>query len=289
MPIVRKQLSAGGATAKLGVRVRAPALELSLPEERSVPSDNMLDYSWLIYGEKKIGKTSLCAQFPNAFFLMCEPGGRALRIFQRPVSAWPEFVGYVDMLLSKKSKHGFRTVVIDTIDQAYDRCFEHMCVKLMIEHPHDENDYGKSWGQIEAEFVHQINRLLQSDLGVVFISHAVTRKVETASGEKFDRLMPSMPGQALKFLTATVDIWAYYGYDGSKHVLRLRGNDYVSAGVRNEENFLHTDDSQVELVRMGNSSKEAFSNLQKAFKNELPPLNGAVSGPRKISLKLKRR
>lgn len=269
MPIVRRPQGAPLAKPAARPAVARPApLQLALPTQRSAPKTNMLEYSWLIYGEKKIGKTSLCSQFPDALVLLFEPGGRALRLFKREVNLWSEFVGYIDLLLA--GKHNFKTVVIDTVDQAYDRCFEHMCRKLCIEHPHDENDYGKSWGQIEGEFVKQINRLLNSKYGVVFISHAAEREVKTRSGEKFDRLMPTMSNQANKLLTAVVDIWAYYGYEGEDRVLQIRGDEHVACGSRLEENFNYADGSPIKQLGMGNSAKEAYANLCAAFANKLP-------------------
>lgn len=281
MAIVMKAKGGGGKAP--APKAALPKRLLSLPSAASEPKKSMLDYSWLIYGEKKIGKTSLCAQFPEAFFLMCEPGGKSLRIFQRPVGHWSDLVGYVDLL--EKGGHPFKTIVIDTVDKAYERCWEYMCKKLCIEHPHDENDFGKSWGQIEGEFVKQMTRILNLPMGAVFISHAVEKEVKNLLGEKFDRIQPTMANQANKFLTGVIDIWAYYGYDGSKRILQLAGNDYIGAGSRLEENFRRPDGGRVDKIPLGGSAKEAYANVVKAFENKL----GAVAAaPVKKTLVIKK-
>lgn len=267
MAVVLK--SKGGSSSKIAPAKVAPAPKpnLSLPTKLSEPKTSMLDYSWLIYGEKKIGKTSLCAQFPGAFFLMCEPGGKGLRIFQKPVAKWTDLTGYLDLL--EKGGHGFKTVVVDTVDKCYERCWEFMLKKLCIEHPHDENDFGKSWGLIEGEFVRQMTRLLNLPMGTVFISHAAEKEVKTLEGEKFDRIEPTMANQAKKFLTGIIDTWAYYGYAGGSRQLVLDGDDFIGAGTRLQENFRFTDGSRVRRIDMGSGPAEAFSQLREAFENKL--------------------
>ncbi len=283
MPVVMK--AKGGAATPLArskpTADTGPAL--ALPKALSEPKTSLLDYSLLIYGEKKIGKTSLCAEFPGAFFLMCEPGGKSLRIFQKPVAKWRDFVGYVDLL--EKGGHGFKTVVVDTVDKAYERCWEHMLIKLCITHPHDENDYGKSWGLIEAEFVKQMTRLLNLPLGVVFISHATEKKVKTLDGDEFERIEPTMQNQANKFLTGIIDTWAYYGYKDGTRQLVVDGDDYIGAGTRLQENFRHTDGTRVKRIPLGDSPKEAFAALQAAFANKLKAPATAPAKTAKLTIK----
>jgi hypothetical protein len=82
----------------------------------------------LIYGTKKIGKTSLAAQFPDALFMMFEPGGKALSIYQVDCSTWSNALGYLDLLEAQK-KAGtlkYRTIVLDTGFEAFQKCFEYI-------------------------------------------------------------------------------------------------------------------------------------------------------------------
>lgn len=247
-------------------KTRRKSTEVSLPTERSKPADSLRDYVWLLYGEKKIGKTTLAAQFPNAFFLMFEPGGRALEIFQESVTEWTQFVGFVDALEEEPER--FDTVVVDTVDLAYEACFDYMCTKLAITHPHDENDYGKSWGQIEKEFITQVNRLMALPSGTIFISHAKTREVRTRKGGEFDRVETSMAKQAQRHLEGVVDIWAYYGYSDTERRLLVQGSDYIGAGNRLQQRFQTPNGERLVSIPMGDSAEEAFRNVQRAFNNK---------------------
>lgn len=268
MPVVKKKATgaaAGAAPAKKGASAvpLAQPVKVSLPDKLSVPAKDLTAYTLLIYGEKKIGKTSLAAHFPGALFLMFEPGGKALEIYQRPVNSWLEFVAYVD-LLEKDTR--FQTIVIDTVDIAYRQCFEAMCRKMAIQHPSDENDFGKSWGVIEVEFGKQMARLAHSK-GVLLLSHASVSEIKSRTGESFQYLEPSMPKQAMRYVTGVVDVWAYYGYLGKERRLLIQGDEFLGAGNRLQETgkFCTPDGKAIVSIPMGTSSTQAYRNLIAAF------------------------
>lgn len=250
--------------------------ELSLPSTPSSPAKSIGDYSILLYGEKKIGKTTLASRFPGAFFLMLEPGSKALSVYQRPVNAWSEFKKYVTLLVHDKR---FQTVVIDPVDLAYKRCASYICQKLVIEHLSEE-DWGKGWDAARDEFTYEINRLLHIGKGVIFISHAAEKEIKTRTGEKYHKIAPTMSGQARDILEGIVDIWAYYCYDSKARVLYIEGDDHIGAGHRLESRFKYTDGSPIKEIPMGHSPKEAYENFMKAFNNQI--LKGGAVATKKI-------
>lgn len=239
-------------------------VELTLPTSLSVPSENIGDYSLLCYGDKKIGKTTLASQFDKAMFLMCEPGGRALKIYQRPVRNWEDIKKYISLIVKDKQ---FKTVVIDTIDNAYKMCVDYICKKLVIADLSEE-DWGLGWRAARDEFALEMTKLLHNK-GVIFLSHAVEREIKKRDGTKYHRISPTMSGQAREFLEGVVDIWAYYFYEDKKRFLLIEGNDHVGAGHRVEGHFRHTDGTPIVEIPMGTSSKEAHENFVKAFNNQL--------------------
>jgi hypothetical protein len=251
--------------------LRAP--ELTLPTKKSVPSDSLWDYLILVYGEKKIGKTSMFAHAGNAFFSMFEPGGRALEIYQRPVGRWRDFQKYISLLekdSEENEEEGFNPVVIDTTDVAYDMCLDHVCQRMGIDHPTDAG-YGKGWHAVKREFVKQIARLGATGKGVAFISHSAEREVRTRRGGTYDKVMPTMSNQARDVMEALVDIWVSYEYIGNDRWLRILGDDHVSAGHRLEKRFRYVDGSPVRFIPGGTSAEETWENFQRAFDNDLDP------------------
>ena len=89
------------------------AEDISLPTELTKRMTRFGDFSLWLYGERKIGKTTLASLFPDAFFLFTEPGGKDLELMSRPVTNWKTFTGYVK-LLEKDTR--FKTVIVDTVD-----------------------------------------------------------------------------------------------------------------------------------------------------------------------------
>jgi len=279
LAIVRRVVKKVGLKKAAAVAEEIPEVVLTLPKERSTPCDKLQDYSMLLYGEKKIGKTSLASKFKKAFFMLCEPGGKALSLYSRPVRNWLEFKTYVRLIIKSSE---FENVVIDTADYSYEYCFDYVCKKMVIDHPSDEA-WGKGWKAVKKEYAAEINKLLHSGKGVIFISHAREEEVEKRGGEKFNRTASTLAGQAKELLEGLVDVWAYYTYEGDQRVMIIQGDDYIDAGHRIEGRFLYTDGTPIRKIPMGNSKDEAYQNFVDAFENKLT--KSAAGIKRKIILK----
>lgn len=235
---------------------------LKLPTKKSRPKPKLQDYSVLIYGREKIGKTSMCSHFPETCFLMCEPGGKALSLYQVPVTNWEELRGYVELLAKDKK---YQTIVIDTADLAYKYCLEHVCEEMGMDHPSDES-HGKGWNMVSDEFHKLMARAQSVGKGVVFLSHEKDKELTKANGGTQTRVEPTMTGSAQKTLLPMMDVIGYYHYDDSdKRILRIRGTEMYTAGCRLEDHFV-----DVDIIPMGSSSKEAYDNFVAAFNNEKP-------------------
>ena len=232
-----------GATPKASPTKPAPVREsgFALPTAKSEPVSDIGDMSFLLYGEKKIGKTSIAAQFPKALFLAFEKGYSGLSIFVEPMfdsnekPDWRKFVKYIDLLV--KEDHDFKTIVLDTIDNAYAACMDYVCMVEGWDHPSD-GAYGKGWKAVEKEFATQIGRLVNCDkFGVIFLSHAVEKEFMERTGGKYDKIIASMPDQARKLVSAVCDCIVFYGYHGEQRLLTIRGSDTVESGTRMTLNF----------------------------------------------------
>ncbi len=263
-------------TKKKG-KTKSAASKLSLPTERKAVVTDVLDYTFLFYGREKVGKTSVCATFPKALFLATEPGTKGLSIYEfnhenGGCKDWATMLQAVDLL--EKTKE-FKTVVIDTVDRAYEMCLDYVCVKLGIPHPgtdsSGEADFGKSWKEVRNEFTDLIHRILQTGRGLIFTSHVKEEEVKEKSGDKYTRIYPSMSNQARKVVEALVDLFFYCDYMRGKdgHTLRVmitEGDETVWAGHRKCGDqplpiFIPMDD------------EEGFDIIQAAFNGEDVGLN----------------
>lgn len=263
-----KRVRPKGVSPKRSYKKGEPSSDgdLVLPTARSTVSNRLRDFSILLFGEKKIGKTDLTAQFPDTIHLMTEPGGKAQAIYQVSVRTWHNYLTYIKLL---KTDRRFPTVSVDTIDLLYQRCFEYMMRKLGIDHPSDES-YGKGWNAIRQEFTRGIADLLSLDKGVILVSHATEKEIKTRGGGTYDKIMPTLAGQGRDIVEGMVDLWFYYGYSGDDRVLTITGNDHIGAGHRLKANFRYPDGSPIHEVPMGHSAEEAYANLITAFNNKLP-------------------
>jgi len=256
-----------------------------LPTERSKPSESLGDYTWLIFGEKKIGKTTLTAQMGEVLHALTEPGGKALSLYPAKIDSWRKFRKMVRKL--KKDKQ-YDTVVLDICDPLYGMAEDYTCEKLAIPDLAAE-DWGKGWREHRKEFEREIRGLLNLGKGVVFISHAQEQEIETRDGKTYDRVMPTMHKRMRELIEGIVDVWAYYGYDGKRRVLQILGDDHVSAGHRLEGRFQTPDGRPLRIIDMGRSAAEAYENIVSAFNNEYVPTKNRDVDEEEVVKKKKRK
>lgn len=82
----------------------------------------------LIYGQPKIGKTTLAAQFPRNLLLAFEPGYNGLdNKMVQPITKWSEFKTVLKQLARPEVQEKFDTITIDTADIAWDYCEKFVC------------------------------------------------------------------------------------------------------------------------------------------------------------------
>lgn len=275
MAVVKKKRGAGSKPRQRRAE-KSDTAELTLPDAPSTPLDRLQDYTMLLFGEKKIGKTSLAAKFPKTFFMMTEPGGKALAINQRPVTTWREAEGYVRLL--EKDGGRFDTICVDTVDLLYKLAEARAIQRLGIDHP-SEGEWGRGWSAVRDTFTPLVQRMMSMGKGVVFISHAVEREVKKRDGSKYDRIQPTLSGQGRDVVEGMVDIWCYYHYDGDKRSLQIKGDDHVGAGHRLQDDHFRWKGKEVKLISMGASPDEAYANLIACFNNQYNPADGETPEP----------
>lgn len=208
-----------------------------LPTQKPPPKPNLHDLSVLVYGPHKCGKSEFCSQADSALFLATEPGLNHLEVFQQPISTWDELL--VAARDIAEGKHAFRTVIIDTVDNAYRMCAEYICQRNKIEHESDL-EYGKGYSLVNSEFHRVLNKLALLPYGLFLVSHSQERDIETRTG-KYTKVVPTLPDKARKLVLGLVDIILFCdlepttGPDGKpvyRRVLRTKPSAAYEAGDR---------------------------------------------------------
>ncbi len=209
-----------------------------LATEPSPPVTDFSKYMLLLYGRESIGKTTLLAGAPDVYFITTEPGTKGMQIHENLVSCWEDILELVAQL---EQTDRYSSVVIDTVDLAYDMAQDYTCEKLGIEYPGEDKerkkDFGKSWREIKKQFMAMIHALLRTGRGVRLTSHETSMEMTARSGATWDRIVPSMSKQARQVLAGVLD-YAFYcdfvkGADGKTHrVMFTQGDETLYAKSR---------------------------------------------------------
>ena len=256
-----------------------------LPEKPKKPITDLSKYLFLIYGREKIGKTTFFASWDDALFLTTEPGTKGLEIYEVECNDWRTIRKVVSEL---EKTNRFKTVIIDTIDRAYDFCLDYVCDQLGITYPGEDDeghpDYGKSWRAVKLEFTELINRLVFTGRGVCFTSHLKEMEIRLRTGERWHRIVPSMSKQGRSVVEAIVDFFFYAEYMRLKsgeiiRVLITEGDEFIWAGQRKIQGFKHLPQF-LPLVEEGGKQM-----LLEAFKGKFVGINPGDLLPAKMTPK----
>jgi hypothetical protein len=208
-----------------------------LPTTKTNPVISLDRMTTLVYGQPKIGKSTLCSEFPGAIFLATEPGLNALSTYQVDVTSWKVLLDAAVELAS--GKHQFETIIIDTIDNAYKMCSDYICEQNKIKHESDLG-FGKGWKMVENEFHRVLTKLAKLPYGLVMVSHSKIVEVEN-NVAKYNKIVPSLPDKARAIALGLADLILYADIEYSKlpdgerlesRVLRTKPTKFFEAGDR---------------------------------------------------------
>lgn len=214
---------------------------MKLPTAKKPRETDVSKYKFMIYGEPGAGKSTLASKFPDAIFIPTEPGLNYLEVFTitddegnpKVIKNWTEFTNAVRMLCTVK--HQFKTVIIDTVDNALEFCAIHTIASRGIEHESDEG-FGKGWGMVTREFKKVVNHLANSGFGIVFISHEKTSEKET-KGIKRQVTSTSLSGQGNKFINGLVD-FVFYCYQDNDHQRMMKTKATLNLNAKDRTGHL---------------------------------------------------
>lgn len=203
-----------------------------LPIEVSKPKINFNEYTTLIYGAPKVGKSTLASQFESPLFVAAEAGLNALETFNVPVGDWETFIQICAEIA--KGEHKYKTIVIDTVDNLFKFCSNYICKKQNIQHE-SELEWGKGWKLVKEEFFRVITKLSHLKYGLVLISHAEPSEIKTRTGF-ITKWVPTMSNQAKEVVLPICDFIFFctieMTQEGEKRLIRCRPSENWEAGSR---------------------------------------------------------
>ena len=262
-----------------------------LPVDFNKPPENLHESILFFYGRKSIGKTTLANMFEKALTFMFERGRRNLKIRMLPKPGmpeltWADFLGYVEKAIADPS---VQTIVIDTIDRAYDACVNYVCERAGCSHPNDKKDYGKTWKAVKDEFDGIIFMIKQSGKGVILLSHEkpktlvrMTKELQRENAEEegeeseneFSRMEPSCSNQAFEVVQEMCDFVFYLSWINGKRAATVRSPNetaWTACGI--DDVFMDPKGRPINSFELGNKPHLAYEAMLKAHKNKLYDIN----------------
>lgn len=246
------------------------------PDDLNQPSDDLHDYTILLMGAKNAGKTSASASFPQNLNFQWEPYRKNVRlrmigadkgliyrtaeeIMEGAEDPWILFQQYLAYAVDDPTVN---TGTWDTVDIAYNACFESVCARLGVHHPNEiSDDYGNSWKMIQNEFLTTLNTVKGMGMGTLFVSHTKEREIElkeTREGTESEMLIgPSCQPACINILKSVCDFWFYYGWHNGKRRLYLRDPEkYVDVACGT--GFVDDEGNALEYIDMPEGEPDQF-------------------------------
>lgn len=187
----------------------------------------------LVYGNAGIGKSTLASQAPAPIFLCAEEGVAHLDVQRFPApESWQDALDAIDQLTTEE--HGFKTLVIDTLDWLEPLCWAHVC-KQGGKPDIEAFGYGKGYVAAVDAWRVLLGRLerLQSKRGMhlILLGHAVARDHKDPDLDSWKRWSPKLHSAAADLVCEWCEAVLYGTHlaFAKKDGLKVRG---VSTGER---------------------------------------------------------
>lgn len=189
----------------------------------------------------KVGKTHLAAQSEKSLLCAFEPGANALNNkYVQPIKTWSDFKKLVRQLNNEQVKEKFYTLIIDTVDIAYDTCQKWICNENSVAEIGDI-PYGAGYKMVDKEFYSVLRDIAFLGYGIIFIAHETIKEQERDNGEKYMQIVPDLQKRCAPIIEGFADVVGYLkntdyiDESGTRKTARnvyLMGDDRFLAGSR---------------------------------------------------------
>jgi len=152
---------------------------------------------------------------------------------RQKVLAWKNFKDTIDELERTAGQNGFKTIIVDLLEDTYESCRLFMYDKLGI--THESDDSFRAWDKVRTEFLSTIRRLMNLDYeNIVLISHEDTSKdITKKSGDKITSIKPNIADKVANKVAGMVDIVArVVAEDDGTRTLNFKSDEVVFGGGR---------------------------------------------------------
>lgn len=152
---------------------------------------------FLIYGPEGVGKSSLAADAPDPLFLDIEGGADNIEVARymfrdgtggHVPRTYSEVIAAITDIAT--NEHGFKTLVIDTLDALEALVHKHICMESGKHKTVEDFGYGKGYNvalDTFRELFHRLDAVRARGITVIFLGHSIVKSFKNPVGEDFDR------------------------------------------------------------------------------------------------------
>jgi len=149
----------------------------------------------LIYGPPKIGKSTLSGSTKNALMIPTESRADHINCEKTPIPTQLEDVYAVIDFLAKDKKHGYKRLIIDTIDWLEPLIHDYVCRKNNFKSITDDHNKetafqkGLKYHAVAGwkELLKGLDYLRDNGIAVILIAHDAVIKVDPPDGDSYDK------------------------------------------------------------------------------------------------------
>lgn len=170
----------------------------------------------VIYGVPGIGKTSLAAEFPDPIFIQTEEGAGTLELTtfaDEPLTSFAQVDEAIELLLT--GDHGFRTVVLDSLDWLEPIVWAETCRGnkwQSIEEP----GFGKGYAIADVTWRYLLTRLGmlrdQRGMTLILLAHEEVKTFADPERDSYDRYRLRLHKRAAEMVVESADVVGFMNY-----------------------------------------------------------------------------
>ena len=232
---------------------------MSLLPKNEPMEKNITPKVFFIWGQSMHGKTYLARQFPNPIILNTDGNGKKIDTPHVDIYDFETFVAVLKEI--EETKHTYKTVVIDLVDDIKTFLEEYVCKKYNVETLADA-PFGKAYADVKATWKRLMIRLSQLPYYVVFISHIIQTTDEYDSTRTIEQ--PSLEQKYLNMTKGRTDVMIKCQKVG-KNYLQL---------CNEKRDVYHRDDIKDDELSV------ALSNVKQLFEDNKPTIQN--NEPKKV-------
>lgn len=149
----------------------------------------------LLTGVPKIGKTTFAASFPDHFFLDIDGGASQVGGTRTPetITTLAMFEEWIQAL--GMEDHGYKNVIIDTVDGLERLIKEDLCRKHGKESM-ENFQWGQGYGMLVNKFGEIFKNLTYlknyKDINIIWLCHSTIKKIVDVDGNEYDKIIPNV-------------------------------------------------------------------------------------------------